>query len=161
MNSNLSRLTDWFWGNKLSLNVAKTDYMLFSSDESLELPMADLNIIQTNCSKFLGIHIHVDDKLKCNMHIDKVKSHISSSLFAINKIKHFAPKRIMKTLYYSMVYPYLIYGITLWGATYKSGVNKLIVMQKEVIRAVVSAKYNAHTDDLFNELGILKLDDVY
>ena len=25
----------------------------------------------------------------------------------------------------------------------------------------MSAKYNAHTDDLFNELGILKLDDVY
>ena len=34
-------------------------------------------------------------------------------------------------------------------------------MQKKVIRAMVSAKYNAHTDDLFNELGILKLDDVY
>ena len=41
MNSNLSRLTDWFRGNKLSLNVAKTNYMLFSNhtsfDESLEL----------------------------------------------------------------------------------------------------------------------------
>ena len=163
MNSNLSRLTDWFRGNKLSLNVAKTNYMLFShhisSDESLELKMADQNIIQTNCSKFLGIHI--DDKLKWNIHIDQVESHISSSLFAINKIKHFAPKRIMKTLYYLMVYPYLIYGITLWGATYKSSVNKLIVMQKKVIRAMVSAKYNAHTDDLFNELGILKLDYVY
>ena len=163
MNSNLSRLTDWFRGNKLSLNVAKTNYMLFShhisTDESLELKMADQNIIQTNCSKFLGIHI--DDKLKWNIHIDKIKSHISSSLFAINKIKHFAPKRIMKTLYYSMVFPYLIYGITLWGATYKSSVNKLTVMQKKVIRAMVSAKYNAHTDDLFNELGILKLDDVY
>ena len=141
-------LTDWFRGNKLSLNVAKTNYMLFShhisSDESLELKMADQNIFQTNCSKFLGIHI--DDKLKWNIHIDKVKSHISSSLFAINKIKHFAPKRIMKTLYYSMVYPYLIYGITLWGATYKFSVNKLTVMQKKVIRAMVS-------DDLFNELG--------
>ena len=61
-----------------------------------------------------------------------------------------------------MVYPYLIHGITLWGATYKSSdcVNKLMVMQEKVIRAMVSAKYNAHTD-LFNELGILKLDDVY
>ena len=55
-----------------------------------------------------------------------------------------------------MVYPHLIYGSTLWGATYKSSVNKLIVMQKKVIRAMLSAKYNAHTNDLFNELGILK-----
>ena len=77
--------------------------------------MADQNIIQTNCSKFMRIHI--DDKLKWNIHIDKVKSHIFSSLFAINKIKHIAPKRIIKTLYYAMVYPHIIHGITLWGAT--------------------------------------------
>ena len=73
MNSNLSRLTDRFWGNKLSLNVAKTNYMLFSNhisfDESLK--MADQNIIQTNCSKFLGIHI--DDKLKCFLATGKRK----------------------------------------------------------------------------------------
>ena len=88
-------LTDWFRGNKLSLNVAKTNYMLFSNhilfDESPDLKIADQNIIQTNCSKFLGIQI--DDKLKWNIHINKVKSHISSSLFTIDKIKHFAPKK--------------------------------------------------------------------
>ena len=135
MNSNLSRLTDWFRGNKLSLNLAKTNYIKFANhisfDESLELKMADQNSIQINCSKFLGIHV-IDDKLKWNIHIDKVKSHISSSLFAINKMKHFAPKRIMKTLCYSIVHPHLIYGITLWGATYKSSVNKLIVIQKKI-----------------------------
>ena len=58
-------------------------------------------------------------------------------------MKHFAPKRIMKTLYYSMVYPHLIYGITIWDATYKSSVNKLIVMQKKVIKS-----NNAHTNDI-------------
>ena len=31
MNSNLSRLTGWLRGNKLSLNVAKTNYMLLTS----------------------------------------------------------------------------------------------------------------------------------
>ena len=34
-------------------------------------------------------------------------------------------------------------------------------MQTKVIRAMVFAKCNAHTNDLFNELDILKLDDVY
>ena len=63
--------------------------VLFAEDKSLELKMTDQNIIQTNCSKCLWIHI--DDTLKWNIHIDKVKSHISSSLVAINKIKHSAP----------------------------------------------------------------------
>ena len=38
----------------------------------------------------------MDYTLKWNIHIDKVKSHISSSLFAINKIKHFALQKIWK-----------------------------------------------------------------
>ena len=39
---------------------------------------------------------------------------ISSSLFIMNKVKHCIPTSLMKILYYSMVYPYLTYGITLW-----------------------------------------------
>ena len=108
-------ISDAFWGKNVLYKYMNIDciYQLQAD--------AELN---STC-------IHIDDKLKWNIHIDKIKSHISSSLFAINKIKHFAPKGIMKTLYYSMVFPYLIYGITLWGATYKSCVNKLTVMQKK------------------------------
>ena len=31
MNTELTHITDWFRANKLSLNVSKTNYMLFSS----------------------------------------------------------------------------------------------------------------------------------
>ena len=56
MNSNLFRLTDWFRGNLLSLNVVKTNCMLLSNhisfDESLKLKMADQNIIHTTVPNF-------------------------------------------------------------------------------------------------------------
>jgi hypothetical protein len=163
MKNNLSRLTDWFRGNKLSLNVSKTNYMVFSNltknPSELHLQINDQLIEKAGCTKFLGIHI--DDKLKWDIHISKIKSRLSSSLYAINKIKHFAPINILTTLYYSMVYPYLNYGITQWGATFKAHINKLNIMQKKIIRAIAGAKYNAHTNGIYHKLGILKLEDIY
>ena len=59
--------------------------------------------------------MHIDQQLKWDVHVDSIKSKISSSLFIMNKVKHFIPSSLMKILYYSMVYPYLTYGIALWG----------------------------------------------
>ena len=45
-----------------------------------------------------------------------------------------------------MIYPFLtcIYGI-----------------QNKLVRAIVGATYNAHTNNIFYDLRILKLDDIY
>ena len=94
-------------------------------------------------------------------HIQSVQARISNSRYDINKIKNFAPRRILTTLYYSMVYPFLIYGISLWGATFKTHLKKLFRTQKKVVRAIVGATYNAHTNNIFYDLRILKLDDIY
>ena len=83
---------------------------------------------------------------------------MSMSLFAINKIKNFAPRRILTTLSYSIVYQFLIYGISLWGATFKTYSNFFFISQKKVVRAIVGATYNAHTNNIFDDLRILKLD---
>jgi hypothetical protein len=124
--------------------------MLFSNhnfkDQALQLTMENQHIIKTDWSKFLEIYI--DEKLKWDIHTTKVKSRLASSLFAID-LNNYAPIRILATLYYSMVYPYLTYGITLWGATFRH------------MRAIVGAQYNTHTNNIFHQLGILKLDDIY
>ena len=52
------------------------------------------------------------------------------------------------------------YGITLWGTTYKSLYNKIVIMQKKAIMIIAGAKYNEHTEPLFKELKVLKLDDL-
>ena len=94
-------------------------------------------------------------------HVDSIKSNISSSLFIMNKVKHFIPTSLMKILYYSMVYPYLTYGIALWGSTFQCHIHKLKVLQKKAIRCICGAKYNAHSDPIFKQLSILKFDDIY
>jgi hypothetical protein len=163
MNRELDKLTDWFRANKLSLNISKTNYMLFSHSTqeitNTEIKLANTIITRSKCVKFLGMHI--DEKLKWDEHIKTMKKKISSAFYAINKVKYVLPRKHLNTLYYSLVYPYLTYGIILWGATYQVHLSKLIIMQKKIIRAIAGAKYNAHTSPIFKLSRLLKLEDIY
>lgn len=163
MNRELDKLTDWFRANKLSLNISKTNYMLFSHSTqqitNTEIKLANTIITRSKCVKFLGMHI--DEKLKWDEHIKTMKKKISSAFYAINKAKYVLPRKHLNTLYYSLVYPYLTYGIILWGATYQVHLSKLIIMQKKIIRAIAGAKYNAHSGPLFKLSRLLKLEDIY
>ena len=103
----------------------------------------------------------IDDKLKWDEHINTVKQKLNRSLFAINKAKQVLPSKHLITLYYTLVYPYLTYGINLWGAACDTHLNKLIIMQKKLVRSIAFAKYDAHTEPLFKKLGLLKLHDIY
>jgi hypothetical protein len=61
MNKELDSLTDWFRANKLSLNVSKTNYMIFSNINSkqhaMEIKLTNTTITKKNCVKFLGMFI--------------------------------------------------------------------------------------------------------
>ena len=86
---------------------------------------------------------------------------ISSGLYAINSAKHTLSNENLKILYYSLIHPYLLYGITLWGNTYKKYLHKLEILQKKAIRTMTCSTYNEHTSPLFKTLNILKFNDLH
>ena len=66
----------------------------------------------------------------------------------------------MKNLYYALVFPYLNYCNLIWGGTFPSNLHPLIVLQKKVIRIVHNKPFFHHTNDLFLNSFLLKLDDI-
>ena len=164
MNADLGRLADWFQSNKLSLNVNKSTCMLISNSHephtAHQVLKLENNIIEPKqCVKFLGLYL--DNRLSWHEHISVCKSKICSSTYAINRIKNFVPKPYMRTLYFTLIYPYLTYGLPLWGSTFNVHKKKIITVQKKIIRIISNAKYNDHTEPLFKKACILKLDDLY
>ena len=123
------------------------------------IKIASDDIERKDCCKFLGIMI--DDKLTWSKHIDYIHSKLSRSLYAINRSRYLVPPKYLKTLYDSLVHPYLSYGIALWGGTCKSYLNKICISQKKALRHIHRSSYNAHTNPLFSESKILKLGDLY
>ena len=48
----------------------------------------------------------------------------------------------------------------IWASNYSSRLNKIIILQKRVIRIIRRLPYNSHTDQAFAYLGILKLHQI-
>ena len=66
----------------------------------------------------------------------------------------------MKTriqFYYNHVYPYLTYNILVWGGTYPTHLEPILVQQKRAIRTINNLPLMSHTNECFKTLGILKL----
>lgn len=135
MESDLNILSDWFCANKLSLNVQKTNFLIFKSKNCKchnhpdTLQLGNQIIHRLHSTKFLGIFI--DDKLDWTDHIQHVVKKVASGVYALNAAKNILNVASLKTLYYSLVHPYLNYGTMLWGNTYLYKLRRLEVLQKK------------------------------
>jgi len=114
-------ISKWFQANRLSLNVKKTKYMLFHKhrkkiDKSqIEIKIDSNKIDEVNNIKFLGSYI--DNNLSWKIHITNKANQILRVNGILTRLKHLAPKPILKTIYNSLIHPHLSYAITSWGNT--------------------------------------------
>ena len=160
INRELDKLFVWFSVNRLSLNLGKTNYMLFRSrppDNELALEINNVVLPRVAATKFLGIII--DDKLSWKPHIQSVKSKLSSVLSIMYKASKLINTTGMYTLYCSLFHPYLSYCNEIWGNTYTSNVKCLFTLQKKAIRLICNADRLAHTNAMFKDMSILKLSE--
>ena len=159
-NSELYKIYEWLCANKLSVNASKTKYMIFHLRQRRNLPRLHLElngsaIDRVNTFEFLGLTI--SDTLDWSHHLNKIANKLSKIAGIMSRIKRYISKDILKTIYNSLVLPHLYFSILVWGFDN----NRLFKLQKKLVRLICCAKYNAHTDPLFRELGLLKIKDIF
>ena len=158
INTQLSHISKWLKVNKLSLNTLKSKYMLFRKSHRklpvLSICLDGVPIEHDTCFNFLGITIQ--ENLGWETHTNKVANKISRVIGIINKLKHFVPAYILKTLYNSLILPHINYGLLLWG--YRC--ERIFKLQKKAIRIITCSKYNSHSEPLFKSTKLLKIKDI-
>ena len=110
--------------------------------------------------KYLGIII--DSQLTFRLHIEEVSKKISRSIGVLYKLRPYVTQKILVNVYYAIIYPFLLYGIELWGNTCMSYLTPLFLLQKKFVRM---ATHNdnfekepgplAHSFPLFHTLNIM------
>ena len=105
-----------------------------------EICLRDRNIERTNTIKFLGIRL--DDKLTFQNHISYISSKVSRAIGIINRITYLVPFPQLLNLYYTMIYPHFLYGITVWGKSSIGGETRLQRLQKRAIKVIVKYERN-------------------
>ena len=66
-------------------------------------------------------------------------SHVngSKSIGILYKLKYLLPLPCLKILYYSFIYPYLLYCVNIWGGTFASYLKPLFILQKNLSESLI------------------------
>jgi hypothetical protein len=165
VNEELLKLSNWFRANTLSLNVRKTNYILFGNksklcyDHNFHITIEGHLLERVTFTKFLGVYI--DEDLNWKHHITHIALKISQNIGVLNRVKSVLPSSVLLSLYYTMVQPYLMYCNIIWGGANLSNLKILVNLQKRAVRVITNSCFRAHSSPLFARLGLLKILDMY
>ena len=163
INQELENVVLWMKQNKLFLNFEKSNFMIFSKklnkDANFSIKLGDVGLKRVNETKYLGVIL--DDKLSWEPHLKHLKNKLIRQCYALHKIKDFININILKQVYYTLIYPHLQYAITAWGNTNKTYLQTIFIMQKSILKIILSKPKRTESTPLFKELGFLKLEDIY
>ena len=111
MNKELRKLYDWLGINRLSLNLTKTNFVLFHSvnkpKSSITIKINKKAIEEVKYVKYLGVLI--DSHLSFKYHLNELAKKIARSCGILFKLKYFVTPKILTNVYYAIVYLSLIH----------------------------------------------------
>ena len=118
INQDLTTLCKWLRANKISLNAAKTEIIIFRRKNTqvlkkLNFCLSGQKIEVTDQVKYLGILLN--NTLTWVTHLNDLIKKLNCAIGLLVKIRHYTPKFSLKGIYCSIFNSHLIYGCQVWG----------------------------------------------
>ena len=162
LNNELARVSEWLVANKLSLNVGKSNFLLFRQNNkqpppSINVKINGLPVDEKDHAKYLGILI--DNKLSFKNHIDHVKSRLVRGCAILAMVRHYVPKQILINTYNAHIQPHIDYCLPVWGYTYKTHLLPVQRQQRKAVRIVNFLKKRDDPVPFFKADNLLCLDE--
>ena len=85
---------------------------------------------------------------------------MSKNINMMTKVKKFLSKETLINMYYSFIYPYLTYSLTLWGNNYYSPIYDVVKLQNKAIRVINDVPIMDNITPHYVNLGIMKFPDI-
>jgi Reverse transcriptase (RNA-dependent DNA polymerase) len=184
VNAELKKLANWFLCNKMAVITSKTKFITFRT-KGKKIPN-DVNIV-FNCNEFgkeenpnqiyklerifcenpnesdrsyklLGVYL--DEFLNFDKHFSYLCSKLSRSLYCIKRVSNILSLKALRSLYFALIHPHLLYCSTIISCTSIKNINRIFEIQKKSIRIITKSKVNAHTVPLFLSSNILPFDKI-
>ena len=152
INSELINVHTWLSANKLSLNIEKSNFIIFHppqkrlQDFSFNLSLNNKQLKREYCIKYLGILI--DSHLRWKPQVDFLVKKIRRSIGILSKLRHYIDLSILLKLYYALIYLFLIYGIIIWGNTHESTLKPIFILQKKALLTITFSQYDSPSSPL-------------
>ena len=166
INNELINLSHWCKANKLLVNPVKSNAMIISPKQCNAYPTPTTSLLYdevpvkiVNEFKYLGVVL--DSKFDFHAHIQLIENKISRAVGIISKLKHIFPSDALLKLYYSLLHPYLLYGLHIWGSTYRTYQARLGGLQNRAVKLIGGGNFRDSPNLFYSKLNILKLPDLF
>ena len=122
--------------NKLSLNIKKTNYILFRSKRKtltpkrINITIDGINILEVTKTKFLGVVIN--KTLTWNDHITIIKQKVTKNVGILTRIRCCISCYVLLSLHHVLIEPYLMYCNIVWATQNTVVLNSLFYVRKEL-----------------------------
>lgn len=165
MKFDLNLISEYMITNKMTLNIAKTQYVNFRPPNK-KIPRTQLDfqgqiIEEASAVKYLGIIIN--NNLNWNEHIGHIIKKISPAIGIIGKFRNKIPTNVLRMIYHSLVQSHLTYMIEVWGSQRGYAFKSLQTLQKRALKNVYNLEPRFSTQVLFQKItsGILPVRGLY
>ena len=171
INKELRNLYLWLSVNRLSLNIDKTNFVIFHPFNkplkyNVTIMIHKKAISEKKFIKYLGVLI--DSTLSWKNHISNTANKLSRAIGILYKLRPFVNIKIMKDIYYALIYSHLVYAIEVWGSACDVHLTKILTLQKRAVRVmtykdqfpVIPGPLHP-SNPLFLKLGLIKVKDIF
>ena len=158
VNADLKHLLNWLNANKISLNVKKTEMIIFKSKQKklegdLKIKLCGKRLYPTESVKYLGVKI--DANLTWQHHVNDLSTKLNRANSLLFKMRKYVSLKILRSIYFATFDSYLSYCCLVWAQNF-STIQRIIILQKRVVRIINFQPRNFHTSPLFKQNSILK-----
>ena len=142
----MQKISIWLSTNKFTLNVDKSNYLIFSTGKKKKLNLTMNNEIlqEKEHTKYLGVIL--DNKLTWKNHITQTNLRISEGICILYKLRQCVSQSTLRSLYFAFVQSNVNYCLLNWGNAAPSNLTPIITNLNKALRIIyIGPMYHANT----------------
>ena len=159
VNSDLENLRKWLIANKLSLNVAKTEFILIGSKSMMK------NISNSHPNVFIEnkqikqvyecktLRVKIDQHLSWKGNTDEICKKVTAGISAIRRIRPFVAQDTLILIYNAIVPPYFDYCSEVWDVFGAAQSKRLQKLQNRAARIILNVSNDVEHNIALHALG--------
>ena len=158
-------LENWINFNRLTLKYSKTHCVLLTNsrantNDNFQINTQNRAILPKNAIRYLGVILYHKLTWKDDTWLVVEKLYMARGI--LSKLRRHAPQSVFKCVYYSLVYPYLYYGVTSWGNTATKYTKTIQTQQNYIVKIINnSTSFKIKLMPIYQQLNLMNLCQIY
>ena len=138
INTSLENIKNWLKAIKLTLNIDKSQLLLFelshttNKADPLNIQINSQKLEQSESVRYLGVAI--DNKLNWKSHIEYINHKVNIGIGIVKKLRYYVQEETLINHYRALIKPHIDYGILAWSSANRTNLKTIERTMNKAIR---------------------------